>query len=99
MSIRKGIGYGSMADAIYLGKQDKLKGHWIGEKEDITNDFLFVLDQYIPENSSRTIAVDGKDSLYIHFPNTKEAIVKIMKFLETQLEVLVEGKSHDDTGK
>ena len=35
------------------GKQNKEKGLWVGEKEDITSDFLDVAYHYFSENSVR----------------------------------------------
>lgn len=36
MSTKKGIGYSPLTERVYIGRQNRLKGTWIGEKEDIT---------------------------------------------------------------
>lgn len=80
-----GIGYGPLSDSIFIGKQNREKGMWTGDKEDITSDFLFVLEQYIPRSSSRTLECAGSKSMMLHVPLTKEGIEKSIAYLSKQL--------------
>lgn len=90
MSIKKGIGYSPLTEKIYLGKQNREKGMWIGDKEDITSDFIHVMFQYIEPNVSRTInTADGKESnIFFNVKNDKQSIEKAIKYLKKQIEKL-----------
>jgi hypothetical protein len=51
-----------------MGKQNQAKGMWIGEKTDITNQFIDVAFAYFEENNIREIQTIGKGSnLFINF--------------------------------
>jgi hypothetical protein len=83
MSTRKGIGYSSLTEKIYLGRQNREKGMWIGPKEDITSDFINVTLEWIGDNESRTIKGDkGSDNILINCLNDKESIEKVIKHLQ-----------------
>lgn len=90
MSTKKGIGYSPLSDKVYLGRQNKIKGMWIGEKEDITNDFLNVCFQYFEENTIRNIGSPDseKENLFINIKNDKKSIEKIIKRLQLDIESL-----------
>ncbi len=90
MSTKKGIGYSPLSDKIYLGRQNKIKGMWIGEKEDVTNDFLNVCFQYFEENTIRNIGSPDseKENLFINIKNDKKSIEKIIKRLQLDIENL-----------
>jgi len=80
-TIKNGIGYSPLTDKVYLGKQNKEKGMWIGEKQDITNDFLAVAHAYFSENTSRIVRC-GKDSnIFFNVKNDKDSIEKAIKSL------------------
>jgi hypothetical protein len=79
---KMGIGYGHLTEKIYLGRQNKEKGRWVGDKEDITSDFLFVLVQYIPKQTTRTIVCGESESTVLHISNTKEGYEKAIKYLQ-----------------
>jgi hypothetical protein len=81
MSFKKGIGYSPLTEKVYLGKQNKEKQMWVGEKEDITNDFISVAFQYFEENTIRRIGDGEKHNLFINIPDTKEAKEKLIKKL------------------
>jgi len=85
MSRRKGIGYSPLTDKIYIGQQDRTKGMWIGEKEDITNDWLNVAFQYFEENTVRYIGSSNKQNLFINVKKDKESIEKVIKRLQKEL--------------
>ena len=85
MAVKTGIGYSPLSDLIYLGKQNKEKGLWVGDKEDITSDFLFVLEQYIPKSTTRTVSSGEEESIILHVPNTKEGIFKAIGWLQKQI--------------
>ena len=82
MSRKKGIGYGVLSEKIYLGVQNKEKGMWVGEKEDITNDFINVAFQYFAEDSIRNIGSSDKENLFINIKNDKESLEKLIKNLQ-----------------
>ena len=86
MSARKGLGYSPITEKIYLGRQDRKKGLWIGEKEDITNDFLNVSFEYFKENTIRNISSpkSKKENLFINIKNDNESIERLIKKLTSE---------------
>jgi hypothetical protein len=88
MSRRKGIGYSPLTDKIYIGQQDRKKGMWIGEKEDITNDWLNIAFQYFEENTVRNIGSSDKQNLFINVKKDKESIEKVIKRLQKEVSEL-----------
>lgn len=88
MAIKKGIGYSPLTEKIYLGKQNQEKGMWVGDKEDITSDFINVMFQYVPEATSRTIrGLDtNSQNIFFNVKKDKEHIEKAIKFLTKQLK-------------
>jgi hypothetical protein len=87
MSAKNGIGYSPLTEKVYLGKQNQEKGLWIGEKKDITNQFLDVAYSYFEEGTVRTIkTIDGKENLFINIQNDKESIEKIINHLNKSLK-------------
>lgn len=84
MSTRKGIGYSPLTDKVYLGRQDRVKGMWIGDKEDITNDFLRVSAEYFSKNTVRTVNVsNGTKEIFIHCGDSKAEIESVIKYLKS----------------
>jgi hypothetical protein len=92
MSTRKGIGYSPLTDKVYLGRQNKAKGMWIGEKEDITDDFLHVADQYFELDTIRTLGTESNDYLYIHVVKNVDSIDKVIKTLNKMKDELVDAE-------
>lgn len=90
MSTRKGIGYSPLTDRVLLGRQDRTKGMWVGEKEDITNDFIGVMLQYVEPNTIRAFGKgDGVDTnLVMHIECTKENIERSIKLLQERLATM-----------
>ena len=90
MSNKKGIGYSPLTEKIYLGKQNKEKGVWVGEKEDITSDFINVMFQYVEPNTTRTIRTESSSetNIFCNVKGDKESIEKAIKYLEKQLKQL-----------
>lgn len=88
LKIKNGIGYSSLTKKIYLGRQNIEKGLWVGDKEDITSDFISVLFQFLPENTSRTlVGLDTmSENIVINFQNTNQSIKKAIKFLQQKLK-------------
>lgn len=84
MSIKKGIGYSPLTEKIYMGKQNQEKGMWIGEKEDITSDFINVMFQYIEPNTQRTIRTESgsETNIFFNIKKDKESIEKAIKYFE-----------------
>lgn len=82
MANKNGIGYSPLSDKVYLGKQDSKKGIWVGEKRDITSEFLAVSNAFFSENTIRTISCsDEDDNLFINIKKDKKSIEKIIKTL------------------
>lgn len=88
MSTRKGIGYSPLTEKIYLGKQNREKGMWIGEKEDITNDWINIAFEYFEENTIRKIDTKSlnKENLFINVKNDKESLEKVIKDLQLRIK-------------
>jgi hypothetical protein len=87
MSIKNGIGYSPLTDKVYLGKQNTEKRLWVGEKKDITNEFLAVSHEFFEENTIREIGnSNGNSNLFINIKNDKESIEKVIKNLNKRLQ-------------
>lgn len=92
-STKKGIGFAPLTERIYLGRQNREKGEWIGEKEDITNDFLNICFQYFPENTSRVIGTPSSMSrnMFMNIKMDEKSIKSFIKELEKELKDLGDG--------
>jgi NADPH:quinone reductase-like Zn-dependent oxidoreductase len=90
MSIKQGIGYSSLTDKIFIGKQNNKKGMWVGDKEDITNDFLNVCFQYFEEGTVRTVVSpdSNKENFFLNIKKDKEALEKLAKFAQKEIDKL-----------
>jgi hypothetical protein len=87
MSIKTSIGYSPLTDKVYLGKQNQEKGLWIGDKKDITNEFLAVSNHFFEENSIREVKCsNGNSNLFVNIKNDEESIKKLIKNLEKRLK-------------
>jgi len=53
------LGYSPLTANIYLGKQKN--NQWVGEKRDVTNEFISVMLQKFEPNSSQNISINGKN--------------------------------------
>ena len=93
MANRNGIGYSPLTDRVYLGKQNKEKGMWVGDKVDITNDFLAVAHAYFEENTSRKVSCSKGSNLFINVKNDKEGLEKMIKHLQKELDKLNKKKN------
>ena len=86
MAVKYGIGYSPVTDKIYLGKQDTKKRLWVGDKKDITNEFLAVASEFFKENTVREIdCSNGTSKLFINIKNDKASIKKLIKHLTKRL--------------
>jgi hypothetical protein len=85
MSNKKGIGYSPLTDKVYLGTQNQEKGMWVGNKVDITNEFLAVASSYFTEGTVRDISCGNQHNLFCNFKkdkvNLKRAINHFQKIL------------------
>lgn len=89
MAVKNGIGYSPLSDKVYLGKQNTDKGMWVGDKKDITNEFLAVSSQFFEENTIRDIGCsNGASNLFINIKNNKESIEKVIKNLTNRMSSL-----------
>lgn len=98
-STKKGIGYSPLTDKVYLGRQNKEKGLWIGEKEDITQQFLHVSFQYFEESTVRTISTGNKKNLIINVVKDKKGIESAINRLQKELKELSNKCDHHITHK
>ena len=87
-STKKGIGYSPLTDKVYIGRQNKEKGMWVGEKEDITSDFIGVALSYFSKDTIRTITGGNDDipNLVINVKDDEKSIEKLIKALSKRLK-------------
>ena len=88
MATKTWIGYSSLTERVFLWKQKSLwKWVWVftWEKEDITNQFLWICEQYFEVWTSRIISQWEKRTLYISIEDTIEAKKRLIKSLELEL--------------
>jgi len=85
MAIKNGIGYNPLTEKVYLGKQNQEKKIWVGEKKDITNDFLSVANAYFAENTSRVVRCGKESNIFMNIKNDKESIERAIKDLTKRL--------------
>jgi len=86
MAVKNGIGYSPLTDKVYLGKQNPEKRMWVGDKKDITNEFLAVASEYFEENTIREVKCsNGNSNIFINIKNDKESIEKVIKNLSKRL--------------
>jgi predicted membrane protein len=89
MAAKNGIGYSPLTDKVYLGKQNPDKRMWVGNKTDITNEFLAVTAQFFEENTVREIVCsDDSSNLFINIKNDKASLEKVIKNLSKRVEKL-----------
>ena len=90
MSTKRGIGYSSLTDRVFIGKMNNKKGMWVGDKEDVTNDFLHTSFQYFEEGTVRTVVnpVSGKENFFLNIKKDKEGLEKLAKFAQKEIDKL-----------
>ena len=89
MEVKNGIGYSPLTDKVYLGKQNTEKRLWVGDKKDITNEFLAVASEFFEENTVRDICCsNGASNLFINIKNDKVSIEKVIKDLTKRVASL-----------
>lgn len=86
MATKTGMGYSSLTDKIYWGKQNTEKRMWVGLKRDITNDFIDMSFTYFKENKVRVIGSDGVENLFINVKNDKKGLERVIKKLTKRLD-------------
>ncbi|MDD4970827.1 MAG: hypothetical protein PHT07_15475 [Paludibacter sp.] len=89
-TMKKRIGYSPLTQKIYLGKQNKEKRMWVGEKEDITSDFIAVLMEFVgPGEVRRITTIDGiEENIVLNIKLNKVSIEKAIKYLQKKLMFL-----------
>lgn len=89
MAVKNGIGYSPLTDKVYLGKQNPDKRMWVGNKTDITNEFLAVTARFFEQNTIREIVCsDDSSNLFINIKNDKASLEKVIKNLSKRVEKL-----------
>ena len=85
------IWYSSLTERVFIWKSKEVKWvkEWVkvftGDKKDITNKFLFIVEQYFETWTSRVINQWDKSTMYIAIENTKEAKERLIKSLEQDI--------------
>lgn len=93
MALKNGIGYSPLTDKVYLGKQNTEKRMWVGEKKEITNEFIAVASEFFEENTVRDISCsNGVSNLFINIKNDDTSIEKVIKNLTKRLNKNKNGK-------
>lgn len=93
MAIKNGIGYSPLTDKVYLGKQNTEKRMWVGDKKNITNEFLAVASEYFEENTIRSVSCsNGNSNLFINIKNDEASIEKTIKNLSKRLSSFKKNK-------
>jgi len=85
MATQSGIGYSPLTERVFMGKQNPEKRMWVGEKKDITNQFIDVAFSYFGVDTVRTIGVEKEKHLFFHVTDTKESLEKMIKNLQKRL--------------
>lgn len=86
MAIKNGIGYSPLTDKVYLGKQNTEKRLWVGDKKDITNDFLAVASEFFEVNTIRDIGCsNGESNLFINIKNNRASLEKVINNLTKRI--------------
>ena len=68
------IGYSPMTRKVYLGLQRP--NTWVGHKMDITSDFIQVMEQKFPINTSQSISVEGENKFrFLTLDMDKEVLI------------------------
>ena len=89
MAVKYGIGYSPLSDKVYLGKQNTEKRIWVGDKNDITNQFIVVASEFFEENTVRDISYSsGASNLFINIKNDKASIEKVIDYLNKRVDSL-----------
>ena len=57
------LGHSPLTGNIYIGKQKD--NRWVGEKRDITNEFIQVMLHKFQPNTTQNITIDGKEKYRI----------------------------------
>ncbi len=82
------IWYSSLTDRVFIWKSKTPKGmkewvkQFIWEKIDITNKFLYIVEQFLEVWTNRVVRQWDKSTMYISIENTKEWKEKLIKWLE-----------------
>lgn len=87
--IESGIGYSPLTDKVYMGRQNATKGMWVGDKKDITNQFIATAFAYFEENTIRKIETKGKgENLFINIKKDQESLLRLAKKVKALIESL-----------
>jgi len=80
------IGYSVLTDRVYLGKVNEKKSEWVGEKTDITTEFISCAFGYFGEGTTRKISGNGKNHMFAVMPCDKASIMRMVAHLEKLAE-------------
>ncbi len=78
------IGYSPLTENIYLGKVNTEKRMWVGEKKDITQNFIDTMFNYVEPNTTRTIKTGKEENIFMNVKKDKASIEKAIKFLKSR---------------
>ena len=91
--VKPGIGYSTWDGKVYAGMQRIEDGyiHWVGDKVEVTEQFVFVLYQFLEDNNFRKITTDFGDgdemtNIFFNVPrdhqSLEDAIISLIKIKE-----------------
>lgn len=87
MAIKTGIGYSPLTEKVYMGKQNVEKRLWVGEKKDITDQFIAVSFEYFEPNTTREISSsNGMTNIFANVEKTEAGINKMIRHLSKLLK-------------
>lgn len=85
--IETGLGYSPLTERVFYGRQNKAKQMWVGEKKDVTSDFIACSLVYYEENSIREVTGGkGGNNLVINIKNKPASIKMLIKNLQKRLK-------------
>lgn len=82
------LGYSDLTDSVFVGKLNKSEEYFLDGKQDITNNFIGVMLQYVGVDQSRQISSSSNKIIVAHSEVTKESLDKMIKHLTDLKESL-----------
>lgn len=64
MSNKAGLHFSPLSESVYWGRVNK-NGIAVGERRNVTNNFLQIMEMKFPVNTSQKISVNGEDKYLV----------------------------------
>lgn len=87
MNYKKGIAFSPLSERVYMGKMNREKGTFIGERTDVTQDFYMALFGFLPAGTMRVIGSGTpgtekyKENLVMNIGTDPKSVMKAIKSL------------------